>query len=195
MGATQLAASAVHAGNIATGAVGSTQLASGLTLGGTTSGAFSGSGAALTGLNASNITAGTIPTTQLPATVVLTTAAQTLTNKTIASASNTLSYARSGAGMATRTLNAETDETTHHQPGRRRRVERQTAAVPSDDTAALQRALDTKGLVRFFGRGERDPPPRSIFPPSVNWSPARGVPTTGGNGSLIRQFNAGQKRF
>ncbi len=52
IGTTQLATGAVQTGNIANGAVGSTQLTSGLTLGGTTSGTFSGNGAALTNLNA-----------------------------------------------------------------------------------------------------------------------------------------------
>ena len=47
------------------GSVGSTQLASGLTLGGTTSGTFSGNGAALTNLNGANITTASVHTAQL----------------------------------------------------------------------------------------------------------------------------------
>ena len=64
---------------LATGAVGSTQLASGLTLSGTTTGTFSGSGAALTSISASNVTTGTLPQAQLPATVALRTGGNNFT--------------------------------------------------------------------------------------------------------------------
>lgn len=73
------------------GVIGNTQLAANLTLPGTTngtfnggfSGSFSGNGAALTGLNAASVTSGTLPLAQLPASVVLTGATQTLANKTL----------------------------------------------------------------------------------------------------------------
>ena len=69
---------------------------------------------------------------------------QTLTNKTIAAASNTLSYARGGSGMATRTLNAEIDESPLTSKGAAAAVDNST-----DDTAALQRQLNSKGELRF----------------------------------------------
>ena len=71
--------SAITTAKIATGAVGSSQLGSELTLAGTTNGTFSGSGASLTTLSATNVTTGTLPAAQLPATVPLTTAANNFT--------------------------------------------------------------------------------------------------------------------
>ena len=62
---------AITTAKIATGAVGSSQLGSNLTLTGTTTGTFSGSGSTLTSLNATNITTGTLPAAQLPAAVAL----------------------------------------------------------------------------------------------------------------------------
>jgi hypothetical protein len=62
---------AITAAKLATGAVGSTQLGSGLTLGGTTSGTFSGSGAALTTLSGSSITTGTLGDARLSSNVAL----------------------------------------------------------------------------------------------------------------------------
>ena len=58
-------------GNITAASIGSTQLASGLTLGGTTSGIFSGSGAALTALNATNLSTGTVADLRLSSNVAL----------------------------------------------------------------------------------------------------------------------------
>ena len=58
-------------GNITAASIGSTQLASGLTLRGTTSGTFSGSGAALTALNATNLSTGTVADLRLSSNVAL----------------------------------------------------------------------------------------------------------------------------
>ena len=70
---------AITTAKIATGAVGSSQLGSNLTLGGTTTGTFNGSGAALTSISATNITTGTLPQAQLPATVALRTGGNNFT--------------------------------------------------------------------------------------------------------------------
>ena len=76
--------------------------------------------------------------------IVGTTDTQTLTNKSIAAASNTLTYLRSGSGMATRTLNAEIDESPITSKGAAAAFDNTT-----DDTTALQRQINSKGELRF----------------------------------------------